>query len=814
MRLLRASLKLVLLWGVLALVSAAVVSNVLAATWTGPNKVPGSDEGYYVDVAIDQFNRIHVVWIEAFDKDRVYYIRGTLQGSFVSWDSPTAQVIYGSSQVRDSSARVEVGSDGTVYVSVLPSSNDLHLYYNTQGGQPGAWISEFTGMRSCRFDPAIAIDSGGGIHMTCSTDVDGSYVKYTYRQAPQNWTVEVPVSHSTYLSVGSDLGVDSDGMVHVVFEVQEDSDDKPYQRYFYYSRGNATGFGEVNMSRDYFGDRRGDMPAIAIDRTVYPNVIYAGYIHGSLDSRHFKWQLTMNPDHRALNWSWPIEVEVSSHYWNRTGLAAQSGKVHIVSRQRRQSGGEIKDDRIYYHFYQSGINPEATALEISNNERSTDPRVSTSAAATVAVWIKGFTDNVWYNVLPGDGVVPTPQPTTPVEPTDTPIPPTDTPVPPTETPVPPTATPTPIKPSGWVEVNNGEEIVRQGESVSVKLHLTQGQADQYHLWDRFQGSENDPFESMPLLTDMGTHTVNRAFTRTDAGETCYQNQVRAYLRNSADGGLSDLLSSVPFLVDPDVAAEVEVVNPGPGDPLYTGTPFYTLNVEGSAASGSDGGECSGLEKVSVGYQEPAQQAMVMSEVDLSASNPMPLSPVAGPHDITVTVTDRAGHTKTYERSITLVLDEPQLMVTNAGVMSVEDVQTSQVIPDNGTTGRQHVTLKFSGVQGSNEQPWGICGVNSTTDLHITTWADVVGNEHHFVCKKATVTPQGGDTYDLTVEWDLKEGLNDQASASSNGDMPVYLYTFVSGLVGWDDGGGSGPQEAQVVQLTLDPPTVYLPVIMR
>ncbi|NJN65523.1 MAG: hypothetical protein HC884_01835 [Chloroflexaceae bacterium] len=818
MRLLRASFwQLVLLWGVLVLVSAAVTGSVLAASWTGPNKVPGSDESYYVDVEIDSFNRVHVVWIEAFDKDRVYYMRGTLQGSFVTWDSSSPQVIYGSSQVRDTSARVVVGSDGTVYITVLPTSNELYLYYNSQGGQTGAWVSEFTGVRGCRFDPAIAVDKNGGVHVICSTDVDGSYVKYAYRRSAQNWTNEVPVSHSTYLCVGGNLVVDDDGNVHVAFEIQESSDDKPYERYFYYSRGTSTGFGEVNMSRDYFGNRKGDNTAIAIDRTVYPNVIYAGYIHGSLDDRHFRWQLTINPDHRALNWTWPTEIEVSSHYWSRTSLAAYGGKVHIISRQRRQSDGEIKDDRIYYHFYQSGNNPGATAQEIGNNERCTDPRGATNGAATVAVWIKGYTDNVWYNILPGDGVVPTPEPTTPSVPTDTPVP-TDTSVPPTPTPtetsVPPTDTPTPINPEGWIEVDNGEEVVGQGESVSVKLHLTRGQADQYKIWDNFQGSENDAFVSMPLLADTGTHTVNRAFTRTDAGETCYQNQVYGYLYNSSNGGLSDRLASVPFWVDPDVAAEVGVVNPGPGDPLYTGTPFYNLSVEATTASGSDGGECSGIQKVSVGYEEPTQQAMVETEVDLNATNLMPIAPVAGTHEITVKVTDGAGHTKEYPRSITLVLDEAQLTVTNEGTVSVEDSETGQVIPDNGTTNHQHVNLRFSNVQGSNEQPWGICGVNSTSDLDITTWADVVGNEYAFVCKEATVSPNGSGYNLLVEEWDLKERLNGETTAASGGDTPVYLYTFISGLVGWDDGGEPGPQEAQVIQLMLDQPTVYLPLVVR
>jgi len=202
-------------------------------TWTTSQRLTWTPGGSWSpEIAVDYSNNIHVVWFEyTAGNAEIYYKKSTDGG--VTWTASqrltwTSGFSFEPAIAADSSGNIHV-----VWYDNSPGNNEI--YYRRSPDKGTTWGSlrklTWTAGESCY--PEIAVDSSGDIHLVWWDNTPGNaeiyYKKSTDRGA--SWTSSQRLTSTSGDSYSPFIAVDPFGGLHVVWH-----DDTPGNFEIYYKK--------------------------------------------------------------------------------------------------------------------------------------------------------------------------------------------------------------------------------------------------------------------------------------------------------------------------------------------------------------------------------------------------------------------------------------------------------------------------------------------------------------------------------------------------------------------------------------------------
>lgn len=388
--------------------------------------------------------------------------------------------------------------------------------------------------------------------------------------------------------------------------------------------------------------------------------------------------------------------------------------------------------------------------------------------------------------------------------------------PPTPT---PTITPTPLPiPTGELQINDGAEFVN---AANVSVRITATNADQYRLSNRIDGLSAAEYAPIP---DGGV--VPWALEPAPAGTTvCVNRTVFGQLRHSSNPGQETDVLQATIAIDPGIDAEVFIRNPyhaanptvydmpqlqdfgilgaAHGDPRYTRIPMAF--VEARALTG----ECSGLNTIQVNNYSSVRVNNNYFGMPLGLKSGVPEE---GPHTMTVTLTDNAGHPPlVVQETIFYDATPPQVTSGNARIVdsSGQEISETSSIIVNLSFENMVITDNMYGRNGENKPFWGVWLANSRQNIPAGNTQLLNDNLTWSPVEVPNVTNTGNNTFTFTVPWSILSGL---PRNQWQGGATYYVYARVL------DGAGNPSRETIKYEVTLNQnfelPEIYLPLIRR
>jgi hypothetical protein len=204
------------------------------STWSAAQRLTWtSGQSYDPVIAIDPSDTIHIAWVnDAPGKGEIYYKRSTDGGlnwgaaKRLSWTSGLSEF---PAMAVDSSGALQV-----VWYDHTPDNMEVYHKKSTNGGLNWSASQRITWTEGDSYHPVIAADTGGGLHVVWYDEAPG-YSDIYYKNSADgggSWSPAQRVTWTSGLSRYPALAIDSGGSIHVVWE-----DDTPGNGEIYYIKG-------------------------------------------------------------------------------------------------------------------------------------------------------------------------------------------------------------------------------------------------------------------------------------------------------------------------------------------------------------------------------------------------------------------------------------------------------------------------------------------------------------------------------------------------------------------------------------------------
>jgi len=307
----------------IAILGLFLFAQTTQAQWTPAIRLTwNSGSSWGQTVAVDFSGNPHVVWSDDTPgNSEIYYAKSTDGG--VTW--PNGQRITWTSGSSGSPV-IAVDSSGNPHVvwsDYTPGNSEIFYKKSTDGG--ATWIANrrLTWTSGYSYDPVIAIDLSGNPHVVWVDNTPGNYEIYYTKSTDEgvSWTTRKRLTWTSGSSGNVDIGVDSSGYLHVVWE-----DDTPGFTEIYYKKskdGGATWTTTKRLTWTWWGDSR--QPAIAIDSSDNLHLVWNDDTPGNEELYYKKSTdggASWTPNKR-LTWS-------AHNSYNQAIAVDSSGQPHVV----------------------------------------------------------------------------------------------------------------------------------------------------------------------------------------------------------------------------------------------------------------------------------------------------------------------------------------------------------------------------------------------------------------------------------------------------------------------------------------------------
>lgn len=248
-------------------------SGITQLTWNSGNSSDPS-------VAADSANRIHVVWKDGTPgNDEVFYKHSTDSGA--TWSAPT-RLTWSTGSTMDPAVAADTGTGiHVVYSDYKSGGRDIYYKQSTDSGSTWSAITRLCWSFSNSDKPSIAVDAGGGVHVVWEDYSAMNYEIYYKRSTDggATWSSLTRLTWNSGESQAPAICADSGTGIHVMWY-----DNSPGNYEIYYKRstdGGATWLGTNrftwNTGWTYFpsiaADSSGGIHAVWDDDTnISPNI--------------------------------------------------------------------------------------------------------------------------------------------------------------------------------------------------------------------------------------------------------------------------------------------------------------------------------------------------------------------------------------------------------------------------------------------------------------------------------------------------------------------------------------------------------------
>jgi hypothetical protein len=212
-------------------------------------------------IAVDSSDNLHVVWNDDMPGNaEIYYKKSTDGGA--AWT--LQKRLTWTSDYSESAAIAVDSSDNLHVVWSDYTPGNCEIFYKSSSDVGVTWIpsKRLTWTSGSSWDPNIAVDTSGNLHVVWGDDTPGNYAVY-YKKSTDGggtWTPAKRLSLTSGNSAGPAIAVDSSDNLHVVWQ-----DDTPGNYEIYYRKSTDGGTTWSPGMRLTWTSGESYSPCIAVD---------------------------------------------------------------------------------------------------------------------------------------------------------------------------------------------------------------------------------------------------------------------------------------------------------------------------------------------------------------------------------------------------------------------------------------------------------------------------------------------------------------------------------------------------------------------
>ena len=391
--------------------------NITSLTWS-PIEIISSESAYdslYPSIAIDSMDNVHVVWEDLSD----YAGAGLYYDIFYKcWNSSTlgwttTEVVSTESDLQSHKPSIGVDIADNIHIAwwesgeniIIGNPNNINYKYKEYVSQTWTSVIDLTTGLADSFDPSLAVDSLGNVHIvwwdwtaygSSGSDYDIFYIQW--EAATSSWhTIEVVSTESNSHSYFPSLAIDDIDNIHVVWEDFSDYKNSGADRDIFYKRldtlDNSWTVTEV-VSRDSNLDSY--EPSIDIDSSGNIHVVWRDVTNYNLSGPD--WDVFYNKvDYTFRSWKslTVISKESTEDSLNPTIVVDSADNIHIIWQDLTNYKGCGNDWDIFFKRFTSIKSPELASIVPNPTDINTVDLSWNEIAGAKKYYILRSTSYIW-----------------------------------------------------------------------------------------------------------------------------------------------------------------------------------------------------------------------------------------------------------------------------------------------------------------------------------------------------------------------------------------------------------------------------------
>jgi BNR repeat-containing family member len=302
-------------------------------TWgTAKRLTRTPDKSYRPDIAVVSGSVIHVVWYEETSSNReVYYSKSTNGGTTWSEAKKLAGTVGGNRAPVIAIYSVNVLH--VVWYGAEPGNSQIYYRRSLNGGATWSAAKRLNWSSGNCFYPALAVDSTGGVHVVWYDYSPGNAEIYYKRSTDggTTWSTSQRLSVTSCPSYDPDIAIDSTGVIHVVWHEND-----TVANDIYYKKSTDGGLAWTVKKRLTWTSGNSWSPALAIDSLNTVHIVWHDFTPGN-------WEVFYkNGADGGTTWGTAQRLTRNSESSLDPAIATDSNDfVHVVWTDYAPGNGEI-----------------------------------------------------------------------------------------------------------------------------------------------------------------------------------------------------------------------------------------------------------------------------------------------------------------------------------------------------------------------------------------------------------------------------------------------------------------------------------------
>ena len=310
--------------------------------WWAPQRLTWNAGNTFPDIAADYNYKLHIVWVgDTPGTDEIFY-KGSTDGG-ITW-SATKRLTWSPRNSSDPAISADSGNGlHVVWVEYYNDTFNFEIFYKRSQNSGATWSApkRLTWIADWSMNPAIAADSGSGVHIAYTEKAPGN-IEIFYKRSTDNGTTWSATKRLTWdgtlTSQAPSIAVDSSNRIHLVW-----FNDTSGSTQIFYKNSTDNGVTWSALKKLTWMSSSSANPSIASDSAGYIHIAWNINLSGNKEI-YYK-----NSSNNGANWSATYRVTWNGLRSEWPSIAADfNNDVHVVWENTVQWTASSWNGEVYY----------------------------------------------------------------------------------------------------------------------------------------------------------------------------------------------------------------------------------------------------------------------------------------------------------------------------------------------------------------------------------------------------------------------------------------------------------------------------------